>query len=140
LFVIPEEFQPPTELRSTWRVMKRAPALPDFVAAVMDPVANALACASEGVRPQQPLLIRNARLRLARHALREGPDHLTAREKITLLSDPLALSQLHFDAWSAPDAHATWRRAQVVPESSDHHVIAFPSANGEPQLQSLPTR
>jgi len=136
LFLIPEESHPPQELRSTWRATRRAAPLPDFIATVIDPLANALACASHVVRTKQPRLIRNARFRLAQIALKQGPDALSAREKITLLSDPLALSQLHFDAWTAPDAHPAWRKAQI-PTPPHHNVIPFPT--GAPRLHTAPT-
>ncbi len=137
MFLIPEESTPPQELRATWREVKRAVAVPDFVAAVVDPIANALACASDGVRIKQSRLIRNARVRLARHALKHGPDALTAREKITLLSDPLVLSQLHFEVWAAPEAHPRWREAQI-PKHHTHNVIVFPAGIGSPQPRSAP--
>jgi membrane glycosyltransferase len=45
--------------------------------------------------------IRNERERLVRAARATGPNALTAREKMTLLNDPLALSRLHFEIWAS---------------------------------------
>ena len=40
---------------------------------------------------------------------------LAAPQKIRLLSDPVALSQLHFEVWTSPEAHALWRDAIASP-------------------------
>ena len=54
---------------------------------------------------------RSGRQQLVRFALQNGPAQLTAPQKIRLLSDPLALSQLHLDVWTSPQSHALWRDA-----------------------------
>ena len=78
-----------------------------------DPTVNALTCASAVVRVRQSAASSLERRRLQRAALRGGPDALTPQEKMRLLSDPLALSWLHFQVWTAADAHPGWvvRRA-----------------------------
>lgn len=125
MFLIPEETWPPRELRWTRRTYRRAAALPGFVEAVVDPLTNALACASGVTRLRQPAAIRDARIRLGEYALVRGPDALTARQRAALLSDPLALAQLHFRVWTAANAHPIWIKAQA-PEISDCRIIQFP--------------
>jgi membrane glycosyltransferase len=44
-------------------------------------------------------------------ALVKGPKALSAREQMTLLNDPLALSRLHFQVWVAPEAAPVWANA-----------------------------
>jgi membrane glycosyltransferase len=41
---------------------------------------------------------------------------LDVYQRNTLLSDPIALSRLHFAVWTAPDAHADWatRRSGIT--------------------------
>lgn len=108
LFLIPEESQPPLELRRMLELRRSAPRECGFVDAVVDPVCNALACACGSARNglSAPRLDE-----LARAALLGGPAALDAREKMALLSNPVALSQLHADVWTAADAHASWRSA-----------------------------
>ena len=70
-------------------------------------------------------------------ALSEGADALSAPEKSVLLSDPLALSQLHFRVWTNPRAHAQWlglraaspQRVRQVP-----HTLALSPKIGEREL------
>ena len=109
----PEEFEPPEELRWTRQYVQRAPSPPGFLDAVVDPTVNALTCASAVVRVRQSAAASLERRRLQRAALRGGPDALTPQERMRLLSDPLALSWLHFQVWTAADAHPGWvvRRA-----------------------------
>jgi membrane glycosyltransferase len=110
LLMIPEESRPPREMRGTRSHLRRAQslsALPDFVAAVVHPAVNALACASGVARP--PCSARRAGDALVRKALVEGPQALSGEQKAALLADSLALSRLHFLVWSSDDAHATWR-------------------------------
>jgi membrane glycosyltransferase len=110
-FLIPEETWPPREIRCLQRNIKRAATSPGFIEAVTDPVLNAVACASGIAHFRQSDAIRDERRRLADHALVNGPDALTDREKLTLLSDPLALSQLHFQVWVSTDAAPRWLQA-----------------------------
>jgi membrane glycosyltransferase len=113
LFLIPEESWPPRVLRWITGDLKRAPVPSTFVDAVVDPIVNALICASGVTRIRQSAAIRNSRLRLGSKALMGGPAALTSQEKMTLLSDPVALSRLHFQVWTSPDAHATWLGEQA---------------------------
>ncbi|WP_277986372.1 glucans biosynthesis glucosyltransferase MdoH [Noviherbaspirillum cavernae] len=110
LFVIPEESTPPVELRETFAHVGMADASPDFIDAVVDPRINALMCAAATAHPALPSGSRQARARLAQTALQSGPDALTNTQRNILLADPLALSQLHLDAWTSERAHHAWRQ------------------------------
>lgn len=112
-FMIPEESWPPREIRCTRKGIMHASTLPGFVEAVVDPITNALACASGVARLRQTGATRNERCRLVQHALAKGPDALTAREKMLLLNDPLALSRLHFQVWTSTEVAPFWRKACV---------------------------
>ena len=108
LFMIPEESWPPREIRAAHKGSRRTARTTDFCEAVVDPVVNAVACASAvaRLRPQEAIL--NERRRLVQDALERGPDALSARDRMTLLNDPLALSRLHFLVWSSPQAAPAW--------------------------------
>jgi membrane glycosyltransferase len=107
LFLIPEESNPPQELRSTAAHIRAAAAPAGFADAVVDPAINALACAAFGSHRRLPP---PARIQLAQSALSLGPASLTEPQKNALLNDPLLLSRLHFDVWTSPHAHADWRK------------------------------
>ena len=112
LFMIPEEVRPPRELRATRKHLRNAPPMPDFRQAVMDPVTNALMCAIGTARfPQNRRLIA-VREATVRHALEVGPDKLTGKQKLVLLSDPFSLSALHLAVWSSPEQRAAWQPAE----------------------------
>jgi membrane glycosyltransferase len=51
---------------------------------------------------------RRERDRLVRSALARGPGALNVRDKMTLLNDPLALSRLHFEVWTAQQVAPAW--------------------------------
>ncbi len=114
LFVIPEEAWPPRVLQETQRGLKRSPPPATFVDAVVDPVTNALVCAAGVPRPRQSAAMRTHRLRLVEMALQGGPAALTPQQKMTLLSDPVALSHLHFQVWTSPAAHSVWLAARTA--------------------------
>ncbi len=122
LFVIPEELDPPEEIRSMTQTLKSAGAPPGFIEAVVDPVINALVCAAGVARfnPTGPLRDQRPQLLLA--ALRDGPKKLSTTRKVRLLTDPVALSELHMLVWTSPDAHASWREAVAA----NAQVIEFP--------------
>jgi len=108
LFLIPEEADSPEELRRMQEHLRRAPPPPGFVEAVVDPLANALACASANVRQFQPPAFRQVAQQLVDHAVKLGPQALSAKQKAVLLGDAPALSRLHFQVWASPDAHPQW--------------------------------
>jgi len=95
-------------LRSMQEHLRRAPPAPGFIEAVVDPLANALACASGNVRQSQPPAFRQAAQQLVDEAVRIGPQALSAKQKSALLGDAPALSRLHFQVWASPDAHPKW--------------------------------
>jgi membrane glycosyltransferase len=109
LFIIPEEVDLPPELAATTAYNEAAKPFAGFTDAVVDPVINALVCASVTARPGIPAASLASRAALAQTALKEGPDGLSPRQKNTLLDDPLMLSQLHFEVWSSSNAHRQWQ-------------------------------
>jgi membrane glycosyltransferase len=109
LFLIPEESNPPRELRQTRAIVRRTPTPHGFVDAVVEPVSNAIACAFATPRDRLPSTARDELRRLVRKALEQGPNHLTQQQKNTLIHDPIALSNLHYLVWTAPEANSDWR-------------------------------
>ena len=83
--------------------------------AVVDPLTNALACASGMPRVKQSEAVRRERDRLVDRARKHGPAALLPRQKLLLLNDPMALSRLHVDVWTRPDTHVVWRGAAASP-------------------------
>jgi membrane glycosyltransferase len=126
LFVIPEELRPPEEIRAMMQSVRAAPMPPGFIEAVVDPVINALTCAAGVARFSQTGTVRSGRKQLVRLALQDGPAQLTAPQKIRLLSDPVALSQLHFEVWTSAEAHALWRDAIASPPGMVGEIIERP--------------
>ncbi|WP_413436937.1 glucans biosynthesis glucosyltransferase MdoH [Sulfuriferula sp. GW1] len=108
LFLIPEELNPPAELRQTHDYAAHADAPPDFIDAVVDPATNALICAT-GVPRFRQFRVAESRARLLQKALREGPAALDAGRRMHLLNDPITLSRLHFEVWTSELAHPAWR-------------------------------
>jgi membrane glycosyltransferase len=108
LFVIPEETRPPAELRALKRHHDRQVQLPGFAEAVVDPLVNAMVCASEAPHPRTPTAVRDQRLRRAHTALSRGPAQLDAAAQNAVLNDPICLSQMHFQVWSASDLATYW--------------------------------
>jgi len=126
LFVIPEELNPPQEIRSMMQSVRNALPVPGFVDAVVDPLINALACAAGTARATRARTGNDERL--VRAALLVGPDALTDAQKNLVLGNALALSRLHGLVWSSPEAHAFWRK-----ETAAQIRVA---ANGETVLTS----
>lgn len=110
LFLTPEESGPPAELRQVARDMERRPTKPRFTDAVTDPSCNALLCALGSTRAKMTEALRRRRARLVEIALRKGPRALADCEKMALLDDAQALSQLHLRVWSAPEPDDGWFR------------------------------
>ncbi len=108
LFLIPEEAEPPIELKQAYAYASEAMHEPTFVDAVVDPVINALVCAAG--RPRRPDLAPEARSHLLERMLRAGPDGIDASQKIRLLNDSVLLSQLHQEVWSSGYAHPGWHQ------------------------------
>jgi len=122
LFLIPEESMTPRELRRMRAYARQAPPTPGFVDAVIDPLHNAMACASDIARSRHSEGVRRSHRQLADRALAHGPAALDTSEKNALLTDAVTLSRLHFDAWADDGAHPAWKAAsEIVYE----HPLAF---------------
>lgn len=82
--------------------------MPGFVEAVVNPKVNAIACAVScaSARFSPPAQLRRDLAVAA--AVKGGPPALSDRQKLMFLTDPLALSQLHFEVWTSPAAHPAW--------------------------------
>ncbi len=111
LFLIPEEAVPPRELRRMRSYVRQAPSTPGFIDAVVDPLHNAMACASDITRMRHSDTVRRADEKLVERALAHGPDALDVGEQNALLGDAVALSKLHFEVWASHDAHRSWKAA-----------------------------
>lgn len=114
LFLTPEESRPPAELRQVARDMERRAPTPRFADAVTEPACNALFCALGRTRAKRPEALRRRRAKLVETVLRRGAEALADSDKMALLDDPQALSQLHLLAWSAPEAHESWFRRNAT--------------------------
>ena len=124
LFLIPEEIEPPRELREVEMLTEEAEhaaavahaelvvgagtvdSVPDakngFVAAIVDPEQNAVHCALVSVpRRARPSIVAR-RETLVDRTLAEGPAALTAREHEVVLRDPRSVDELHRRVWAAP--------------------------------------
>jgi len=113
LFATPEERNPPEAVRRTLELSRADRPRPGLAEAVMDPLANALASAQGTPRERASASAQDERVALVRRALTEGLDVLDRRARHRLLNDPLALAELHFDAWTSPDAHESWKVARA---------------------------
>ena len=136
LFLTPEEFVPPKELRWTQQELQR-PAIPlTFLDCVVDPTVNALICASSTARIKPSAAVWSQRIRLLEHALTAGPAALTTQQRMTLVSDPLALSRLHFDVWTSSAVHPMWRKAIASPTASLGTLLLHTPASSSRRLES----
>ena len=127
LLVIPEETDPPEELRALREHTSRAGRLPSFVDAVVNPRVNAVACAVAGAHVRLSPRAQSRRHRAVTVAVKTGWRQLTNRQKLFLLSDPLALSELHFAVWTSPDAHPTWLAACISGQRAEHSELRLAS-------------
>ncbi len=109
LLLTPEEYQPPAELCAMVGYQDKARSLPGFAEAVVDPSINALMIACGRKRAALQPNAKPARSELLDSAILHGPDHLKAPEKRLLLSDPVALFELHVKIWKSPWVHPSWR-------------------------------
>ncbi|WP_448683312.1 glucans biosynthesis glucosyltransferase MdoH [Pseudomonas nicosulfuronedens] len=129
LFLIPEEYDTPRELRATdeYTYQNRWQALKDgFVRSAVDPVLNALACAMGTARHGQSAAIEATRTALVEKALEAGPEQLDGSRRLALLSDPVALSRLHLALWQGDKEQwiGPWRQSL----KADAHAPAVPLA------------
>jgi membrane glycosyltransferase len=130
LFLIPEEIRPPKELEWTRQYLNRAMTPPGFMEAVVDPIVNALVCASGRIRTKQSVAVRSEHERIGRIALHEGPEALTIHQKTALLSDPLALARLHLQVWTSLEAHPRWLAAQTSGGNANRDVQGHARVSG----------
>jgi len=120
LLLIPEESTPPAELSALRLHTTRAGDLPGFVDAVVNPRLNAIACALAGPHVKVSRHVQARRQRAVETAARNGWLTLSERQKLFFLTDPLALSQLHFAIWTSPVAHPTWLAACLPNHRPDY--------------------
>lgn len=111
LLMIPEETDPPDELRAARAHANRVDVMPGFVDAAVNPQVNAIACAVSCSPARFSPRAQSRRDRAVAAAVQAGPLALTDGQKLVFLTDPLALSQLHFEVWTSPAAHPTWLAA-----------------------------
>ncbi len=111
LFLIPEELNVPRELTDTVRFLAASHALGGFVDAVTNPVLNAQICASTPIRKLVPVNTQTANTALIAKAIKKGPEALTEQQKLSILDQPLLLSQLHLAVWSTQSVHKDWVNA-----------------------------
>lgn len=130
LFVIPEEAEVPREIVETQHHVEAAQDVPGFVDAVVDPVTNALMCATATARKVQPTPTRLQHGALVQHALTHGPQSLSAAQKHVLLGDPFALSKLHELVWGSPLADAAWKETRVLMRRAANVLPLRPRAAG----------
>jgi membrane glycosyltransferase len=126
LFLIPEEIDPPLELRDLQAFheagLAKTRSLPPverdgFVRAIVDPLVNALHRGLLGGRRSLRAEIRAQRAALVARATAEGPAALTDRERRILLHDPDAVDALHERVWALADdaAASRWGRPGTSP-------------------------
>lgn len=116
LFLIPEEVDPPRELRIVRAHAGGGPAL-GFVDAVVDPAVNAVAvaCAASSSRAYRSGA-RKARCdRAIAAAVEQGPNALSDRQKLYFLTNPIALSELYTQVTACPAAHPDWHVSRGEP-------------------------
>jgi membrane glycosyltransferase len=131
LFLIPEELQPPTEIRAAIMNIDRDAPTPSFVDAVVDPALNALICATGWPRARVSRSLGEERRHLVHMALSRGPDALADAQKMRLIDDPDALAELHAAVWTSADVHPSWRKALGVnPPSREGQGGEVPLALG----------
>jgi membrane glycosyltransferase len=121
LFLIPEEVEPPQELRdlaahlaaNEAAAQQRPAAERDGVVRVAaDPLMNALHRVFLGAPRRLSAGLRAARVALLERVVAEGPRALEARERRQLLVDPQVAERLHEQVWALPEREraARWGR------------------------------
>ena len=121
LFLIPEERDPPPELRALEDNLRAADSaaatLPvrevdRLVRVAVDPFVHAVHRALLGRPRRLRGTIAAERLELLDRALAAGPAVLSARHRRILLSDPVLVDRLHAAVWALPDRDgaARWGR------------------------------
>lgn len=111
LFLTPEESAPPPELRRLETLLHHPAPTADFVAAVVDPLTNALACATTRERSDPGAEAR--RREWLATALAGGPAALSDAQRRAILDDRRALAMLHWAVCSANQPHPDWHRPRT---------------------------
>jgi membrane glycosyltransferase len=107
-FVIPQESNPPRELRLLQRNLRHAPATAGFLDALVDPAMNALARA--GIARARPASGDDAQRReRITSVLATGPAALDSKQRTALLRDEAMLHELHVRIRSSTEADSPWR-------------------------------
>jgi len=127
LFLIPEEADPPRELRTVRAHSGDAATSPRFVDVVVDPEVNAIACAAILRQYTVSPRMHAHRTRTIAMAVERGPDGLSDSQKRRVLSDPFILAQLHREVTSSPAAHPDWRAARFRATVGDSAAFAAAS-------------
>ena len=107
-FVIPEEVHTPPEIKATQVYLRAASAPRGFVDAVVHPITNALICAAGVARRRVPETVQKQRAALVQAAVKDGPQALSDAQRLAIIDDAIALSQLHAAVWASSDAHLSW--------------------------------
>ena len=123
LLLIPEETDPPQELRRLRAHADEARPAPGFIDAVVNPQVNAIACAVSCAHARFSPGAQSRRHRAVASAVKKGPHALTDQGKLFFLTDALALSLLHFEVWTSPSAHPDWLGAYVARRGSDQTTL-----------------
>jgi membrane glycosyltransferase len=139
LFLIPEEAEPPPELRDlhallgdarAWAKRMPAPERDGFVRVAVDPFANAVHRALLGHRRSLLARIRARREALLARALADGPGSLAPPERRMLLMDPAVTDALHERLWALPDrvSAARWGRPGAPPPAASDEARGVPTS------------
>ena len=123
LFMTPEEREPPPLLRLFAECnkapgLKRCTAARGFLAAIVDPAVNALHCAL--LKPSGTLSdgIALSRQQLILMAIKDGPQALTARDRLRILTDRETVTTLHWRVWALRDPRARYWLDEARVQSS----------------------
>jgi len=117
-FVIPEELQAPAEIEAMVLYTRQAAAPRGFVDAVVNPVMNALICAATSARVRSTATLRKQRVSNVKNALQKGPRELSGAQRMAIVDDAAALSQLHAAVWASADSNREWWATPAVAQPS----------------------
>ncbi len=123
-FLIPEELEVPPEIASIDRNLKLSSSKPapgdiknyDLISLVLDPYLNAVHVSllkEKNLYQEEPPGQRDHHEWLCIQLLQGGPSKLTSKQKMTIISDPESLINLHAAAWQSSTSRlaSEWRKA-----------------------------
>jgi membrane glycosyltransferase len=93
---------------------------------VVDPELNAVACAA-APRHARSSDRQARRSRTIATAVEQGPDALSDRQKLVVLTDPVMLARLHVEVWTSSAAHPAWRTARAPAVVGQHAALGVAS-------------